>query len=87
MTLVHTRQDVFGPYFSLGVVKKLTLPAGTESNFSHLTKWSSTRGTRKHLKSNKTKQTNRVNLEPALILKLTKIRPRIKVVILLYESI
>jgi hypothetical protein len=36
-------------------------------------------GTRKHLTSIKTKHRNRLNLEPALILALTKIRPRIEV--------
>jgi hypothetical protein len=40
--------------------------------------WSSTWGTRKHLTSNKTKHRDRLNLEPALILALRKIRPRIE---------
>jgi hypothetical protein len=37
------------------------------------------RGTRKHVTSIKTKNRNRLNLEPVLILALTKIRPRIEV--------
>jgi hypothetical protein len=50
----------------------------------HLHQWSSTWstrtpwGTRKHLTSIKTKHKNRLNLEPALILALTKIRPQIE---------
>jgi hypothetical protein len=40
--------------------------------------WSSTRGTRRHFTSIKTKHRNRLNLEPALILALRNIRPRIE---------
>jgi hypothetical protein len=36
-------------------------------------------GTRKHLTSIKMKHSNRLNLEPSLILALTEIRPRIGV--------
>jgi hypothetical protein len=36
-------------------------------------------GKRKHLKSIKTEHRNRLNLEPALVLALTKIRPRTEV--------
>jgi hypothetical protein len=39
----------------------------------------STLGKRKQLTSIKTKHRNRLNLEPALTLALTKIRPRIEV--------
>jgi hypothetical protein len=41
--------------------------------------WSATWCTRSHLTPIKTKHRNRLNLEPALILALTKIRPRIEV--------
>jgi hypothetical protein len=41
--------------------------------------WNPTWGSRKHLISTKSKHRNRLNLEPALILALTKIRPPIEV--------
>jgi hypothetical protein len=43
-----------------------------------LDQWYSTWGTRNHLALVKTKHRNLLNLEPALILALTKIRPRIE---------
>jgi hypothetical protein len=47
----------------------------------YLQQWSSTWSTRRHLTSIKTKHRNRFNLEPALILTFTKIRPRIEVLV------
>jgi hypothetical protein len=44
-----------------------------------LEQWSATWGTRRHLTSITTKHRNRLNIEPALILTLTKIRPRTEV--------
>jgi hypothetical protein len=45
----------------------------------HLEQWSSACGTLQHLTSIKMKYRNLLNLEPALILALTKISPRIEV--------